>query len=172
MTLDEFITQHGITVESVRVGVEPGLVPHTESLRGRPIGMRPTPTKDDDDWEHYAWSVTLNRGSVTLTVPYRMGTAHVTKTAKRSYHHEWAESLPRYEPTPPTAASVLDSLAVDSSTWEEARDFEEFASNLGFDPDSRKAERMYNECGEQAKRLRHFLGREAYDTLLWETERL
>src|SRR5687768_444956 len=51
----------------------------------------------------------------------------------------------------PTAETVLDCLASDSSGIESS--FEDWCSELGYDPDSRKAERIYNVCRKQAEEL-------------------
>ena len=72
----------------------------------------------------------------------------------------------------PDAASVLNCLASDSSSVENSREFEEWASDLGYDPDSRKAEKIYNTCIKQAERLKKFLGNDLYKILLWDTEGL
>lgn len=174
-TIDEFIKANEITMEVIRVGELPGFVPYVEPFQRRPSGVMPTPAveKDGDrDWQHFAWSATLSRGGVDLSTPFRSGIAHVTRTAKRSYYPDWGEFLPTYQPTPPTAADVLDSLANDASAWENSRSFENFASDLGYDPDSRKAEAIYRACGEIAKGLRNLLGAEGYEELLWKVERL
>lgn len=71
----------------------------------------------------------------------------------------------------PTLPGVLDCLASDAAGYENARTFEEWANEYGYDPDSRKAERLYNIIREQAKELEQFLGADSYHTLLWETER-
>lgn len=72
----------------------------------------------------------------------------------------------------PSPDNVLDSLAQESASVENARNFENWAAELGYDPDSRKAERTYQICLRQAKRLDNFLGSNNYNTLLWEVERL
>lgn len=171
-TIAEFVSEHGITIETLRTHVVPGFVPHVEPFNRRPSGMMPTPAKDDDGWQHFAWAIRLKRPGLELDTTYRMGIAHVTKTGHRSYYPQWGESLPFYEPTPPTAEEVLDSLAGDASFYLEARDFEDFAASLGYDSDSRKAEKLYHECGEIAKKLRSFLGAAAAETLLFGVERL
>jgi hypothetical protein len=76
------------------------------------------------------------------------------------------------EPIPPDLASVLDCLISDASGYDNAKDFEDWCSEYGSDPDSRKAEATYRLIGEQAKRLRHFLGDEAYRELMYEVERM
>lgn len=70
----------------------------------------------------------------------------------------------------PTAADVLNCLASDSSIVENARSFEDWASDLGYEPDSRKAEKIFKTCEKQAERFKKFLGDELYKTLLWNTE--
>ena len=76
------------------------------------------------------------------------------------------------EPTPPDCASVLDCLASDAASYDQSRDFDEWASDFGYDTDSRKAEKTYRVCGEQSKELRHFLGDAEYRALLGDVERL
>ena len=70
----------------------------------------------------------------------------------------------------PTAAEVLDCLASDAAGYENARDFEDWASDYGYDTDSRKAEKLYRVIGKQAEKLKKFLG-DNYEALLWNTER-
>lgn len=73
---------------------------------------------------------------------------------------------------PPTTADVLDCLASDASGYDNSRNFEDWCADYGYDDDSRKAEKIYHTVAEDAKRLRHFLGNEAYNQLLNEVERL
>lgn len=70
----------------------------------------------------------------------------------------------------PEMAMVLDSLASDASLAGD-NSFEDFCSELGYDPDSRKAEKTYKACKHSASRLEKFLGSEAYQTLVYNTER-
>lgn len=76
-----------------------------------------------------------------------------------------------FVPVPPTLTEILDSLALDASGIEGARTFEEWASDYGFDVDSRKAMKSYKTTKRQAEKLRALLGAAAYDTLLYGTER-
>jgi len=73
---------------------------------------------------------------------------------------------------PPTLAEVLDCLASDAAGVDNAKDFEDWASEYGYDTDSRKAERIYDVCKAQAQELKDLLGGKAYAQLLYETERL
>jgi hypothetical protein len=73
---------------------------------------------------------------------------------------------------PPTLADVLDCLASDASGVDNAQSFEDWASEYGYGTDSRKAERTYRICEEQAQKLKALLGQDAYNQLLYSTERL
>jgi hypothetical protein len=107
------------------------------------------------DWGRGAteWQVTLRaeRNGATMIVPFHMGSAHTDA---------------------PDLATVLDCLALDSAGFENATGFADWADEYGFDSDSIKALRTYEQVEEQAHSLRALLGQEAYDELLFCTERL
>ncbi len=114
-----------------------------------------------------------NIGNIGEVAPHDIRTKYAPT---KGYHEKESVDLHEYrqhctEPTPPDLASVLDCLASDSSSFDNARDFDDWASEYGLDTDSRKAERTYRVTGDQSKRLRHFLGEELYRDLLWHTER-
>jgi hypothetical protein len=67
---------------------------------------------------------------------------------------------------------VLDEVAAEAAVVETARCFEEWAVQMGFDPDSRHAERVYRAWRRRTSNLRTLLGNERYEQLLWRTERL
>jgi hypothetical protein len=97
------------------------------------------------------WKCVLRCCKRQMTVPFSMGPAHSKE---------------------PTVEDILSCCASDSATVENTRSFEDFADALGYDPDSRKAERIYEVCKRQAESLKRLLGPEAYETLLWDTEQL
>ena len=72
----------------------------------------------------------------------------------------------------PEAAEVLNAVACDAASYNDAKTFEDFADELGYDPDSRKAEKIYNACGKSADNLKTLLGPELYEALLYDTEHL
>ncbi len=76
--------------------------------------------------------------------------------------------IKKYRPTPenPDLETALYSLASDSQALPNYECFEDWASEYGYDEDSREAERTYNLCIKQARELRDVLGREAFDQLL------
>src|SRR5579884_1289213 len=72
----------------------------------------------------------------------------------------------------PELPDVLDAVAAQSAVVEQASGFEQWALEMGFDPDSREGERVYRAARREAKRLRELLGEDQYARLLWQTERL
>lgn len=107
----------------------------------------------DDSTQMDHWLCTMRSRKHSMRVHFSMGYGHNGKA--------------------PTAADVLDSLASDSASIENARDFADWASDFGYDADSRKAERTYRACERLARRLRRFLGSDdSYQALLFDTERL
>jgi hypothetical protein len=72
----------------------------------------------------------------------------------------------------PTSDELLDCLASDAASVDNARSFEDWAGDFGYDTDSRKALRTYKTCEKQAAKLKALLGDEAYEQLLYHTERL
>jgi hypothetical protein len=95
--------------------------------------------KDQYDWDHYAWTVTIN--SATFT--YRMGLAHKTRFG---------------QPTPPKQDDVLHSLFMDAQCG--SLSFNDFCSEFGYDNDSLKAFDTYRGCMESGEKLRKALGSE------------
>jgi hypothetical protein len=107
------------------------------------------------DWtDAYHYKVTLSSRVESsrrqMTVYFSMGYAHNNE---------------------PTAADILDCLASDAASVDNARSFEEWAADYGYDTDSRKAEKIFRACEAQAAKLSAFLGDE-YSNLLYETERM
>lgn len=86
----------------------------------------------------------------------------------------------------PTLADVLDCLASDASGYENAivdakqkqswgflrLTFESWASEYGYDTDSRKAEKTFRAIKRQAEQLKRTIDVEAYEELLYNVERL
>jgi hypothetical protein len=89
-----------------------------------------------DDWDCNEWKATLRYGKKQLTTPFYTGMAI----------------------SEPSEDDILSSLLLDKSCYDNARHFEDFANELGYDTDSRKAEKIYNACGKTSKKLKKFLG--------------
>jgi len=72
----------------------------------------------------------------------------------------------------PTAKEVLNCLAMNAACIENCRDFREWCAELGYNIDDRQAKKIYNACLKETTKLKKFLMQNAYNELLWETERL
>lgn len=70
----------------------------------------------------------------------------------------------------PTARDVLLCVAADCATVADGISFEEWAAELGYDPDSRKAEGDHKKILAEAERLSKFLDEGEIDTLLWKVD--
>ncbi len=94
------------------------------------------------------WRCVFRSKGRTMTVHFSQGSAHTSE---------------------PTAAMVLDCLAMDAVLHDEP--FESWAQSLGFDEDSRKAEKIYKACQKQTESLKRFLG-DTFEDLLFQVDRL
>lgn len=144
--------------------------------------------KGEKPWEHFAWDVTLTYGEQHLSTPYKCGMGHVegyregsgrvrTEAQLRAAKldpHTVAGANARANPVPraPSAFDVLNSLVSDATCWNCARGFEEFCADLGYDEDSRTAERVYNACAETYKQLRSLLGSDFESVLSMDEDAL
>jgi len=68
----------------------------------------------------------------------------------------------------PEVGEVLNCLASDI----DGTSFEEWCAEYGYDSDSRKAHALWTTCRKQADKLQTFLGCEAFQELLYDTERM
>lgn len=86
--------------------------------------------------------------------PYRKGTvAYVEALQRASKGFE------------PDVVELLECLQGDFNVLNEEC-FEDWAENLGYDTDSRAAEKTYNACVKQARDFRSVVGREAFEVFL------
>lgn len=92
-----------------------------------PINQRPDKLMSDMAPGSTHYRVLIKRGNREMTIHYSQGPAHGTE---------------------PSDESVFHSLLTDSSDIESGYEFEEWCDNLGFDSDSRTAERIYKACEE------------------------
>lgn len=113
--------------------------------------MQPDATADDVAWHRSAnhYKITLKRAGKRLTTYFSTGSG-------------WTED--------PGMKDLLHSLSMDAAGVENNPTFEEWASEYGFDPDSRKAERGYNLTKKIAASLKKFLGDDLYKDFLWKMD--
>lgn len=159
------------------------------------------PDSNGDEWHktatHFLATLTA-KGGQSMSNYYSMGSGHLANyirekikdrelpypiTAKdaekalrkvHSLHDQqvYNELVSRYGAGfAPKIEDIINSLTLDASSYEGARNLEDFCSEFGYSTDSRKAEAMYRACGETAKQLRYLIGREGFDALLYNTER-
>jgi len=129
--------------------------PISEVLRGANVRFSceytdKNPHMDNPEMDH--WKCKIRCGRQSMTLVFSMGSGHHGKE--------------------PELYDVLDCLASDAAGYENARSFEEWCGEYGYDTDSRKAERTYKTIGKQAEALKRVLGEELYKALLWDTERM
>lgn len=124
---------------------------NVESIPARPDREDITDAKEQE-WNDSAfhYKVTLRKGPKRMLVYWSAGSG---------------------VPEPPKVDEILDNIAADAASFENARSFEDWAGEYGYDTDSRKAEKIYRTVGDQAKKLKQLLGDELYKELLWKTER-
>lgn len=77
---------------------------------------------------------------------------------------------------PPTAADVLNALALDASGYENASDFDDYASEYGMPMDTaaerREARKLYAAVEREREKLKEFLSPAEYESILYDTESL
>ena len=97
-----------------------------------------------DDWQKTAnpWTVILKNGKKRLTVPFFTGQGLTSE---------------------PSADSVLWCIVSDANLGE--YDFNWFCDTLGYDSDSRTAEKIHRECQTWRKKLKRFLG-DSFDQVM------
>jgi hypothetical protein len=84
------------------------------------------------------WKTTLHLQRRRMTVQFHMGLGHKGKE--------------------PEVTDVLGCMVMDAQSIEDTDSFEDWADELGYDPDSRKAERIYKATQTEANKLRRLLG--------------
>lgn len=136
------------------------------------------------------WRVTVkHNGRDVLTTDYMAGSGHCPaykasvkalggpnslnraefirrecETGFKGLYHSQIIMNDRKSPLLPDTLDVLASLAMDSDVLD-AGGFESWASDLGYDTDSRKAESIYQACLDIALKLRAALGDAGLQTL-------
>lgn len=91
---------------------------------------------------------------------------HKTKargTVHDSRHWDLIESSFK-RAAPLSIGSILESLQCDSRDWEST--FEDWASDCGYDTDSRKAESIFRACQDTAKTIRRAFGADVFNNFL------
>lgn len=172
--LQAAIDKHGLSIKSE-------FIPFSKSRNAEP-------GKDGKSWRSLNWRVTLQRVSLVepgtvrdiITTDYSAGVAHCPayRADVKTFGHR--NSVMRHDAIAfeiehgrsfghfasrgfgdmPDTVDVIASLVRDADVLD-VGSFEEWAADLGLDPDSRKAEATYRACLEIALKLRAGLGETA-----------
>lgn len=125
------------------------------------------------------WRVTVKRnGREILTTDYSAGIAHCPAYSEKSlslhntmafdtaikYEVEHGRAFHGRKPIIPEPTAVISSIVMDCDVIDYPS-FEEWASDFGFDADSRKAESIYRTCLEGALKMRAAIGYQALTEL-------
>ena len=76
-----------------------------------------------------------------------------------------AAKLARNQGVKPELADVMHSLLLDGEAFFNAQSFEDWASEFGYEPDSRKAEALYRQCDATGRKLAGALSKETLDAV-------
>ncbi len=98
------------------------------------------------------WRCTIRAGKSRMSLVFSMGSGHRGKR--------------------PELANVLDCLASDASGYENVLAFEDWCAEYGYETDSIRALKTFRAVKRQSERLQKLLGDSAYQTLLYDCERL
>lgn len=66
----------------------------------------------------------------------------------------------------PGISDLLECLILDASGFDRSQSFEDWADEYGYDPDSRKAERIYKAVEVESLRLKEFFGDDLFEEAL------
>lgn len=178
MTIQEFIAEQGITLTAQAVPENPNME-----------------DKDSDWFKHAAhFHCTFIKGEKSFSMYYSAGignviswglskdaphdVSHKLRSAKvnqmsstrRTVYQDQALQFAKSK-YKPDGADVLDCLAMDADVYN-YRSFEDWAECMGYDTDSRSAERTFNLCKAQARQMEYMLGAESFRVLVEEIERM
>ncbi len=142
----------------------------SSALKALPIKLtaKHVALEKEGDWYHDKWEVTIELEGRTMTTSYSTGIGHrVAKpgiekiwngysTPEGNMRDEKAAERGFSKPGKVDLADLVSSLILDSSALD--ADFEEWAGDLGFDPDSRKALATYLACQKSGTQTRRLLG--------------
>lgn len=172
-TIDQFIKENGLTATFTKVPENPNMADaqwrkdsrhyHVQIKNGKPIQGPDT----------YKVNTYFSVGAAWLN---QHAPQKARGTMQQSIAQRWGEDsevdmiLLQYGK--PELRDVLDCLAMDSSGVYDGQEFEAWASDYGYDTDSRKAENTFNLIKKQTKDLKALLGESAFKELIESVERL
>lgn len=131
-------------------------------------------TNADDEWRRAAnrWELTLHYDGRDLRIPFWQGSGHQIELPTRGRMTDVYGWTIKYRtvarggdvyqyPKAPTLLSVLECLASEVNLGDQL--FEDFCADLGYDTDSRKAYKSWEESRDLMLRIRDWLGHEQFE---------
>jgi hypothetical protein len=146
MTLQEFLSAHKFGISSVAV---------------------PNFSKE----KSYKYHVSIELAGKGTTLEFTKGLAHVgyrvddkwvTLTWQELKKYEKKTLLKRAQPIPPQLDEVMSCVQSDCRCVCDNIIWEDFANEMGMNPDSIKDRRVYEACQEQYKKFRDLMGRQLF----------
>lgn len=170
-TIQQFLTKYPVTIELTEVPENPSM----EKSKDEMINYYVTLAFEGRMMSLYfstglGW-VETRTGQSAQGVTYRKrDKTFLVRSGNTLYDGNDGRMFGKYRIRKPKVEDVLNCLASDASGIDQS--FEDWASELGYDTDSRKAEQIYQTCQKQARELRQLLGVTVFEELLNDTERL
>ena len=152
VSIEQFVSENRIIMTAERTDSNPNMQDSANMDHWKCVLIIKALKEGFDTWHGYKGKL----GACQYT------TRRMTVYFSQGYGHNGKE---------PKVLDVLDCLASDASSVDNS-DFESWCGEMGWDTDSRKAEKTYKVCEHLSGRLRNFLGSAAlYERLLYGTER-
>jgi hypothetical protein len=170
------IARERVNMLAAELGLEIAcqFVPFSQSRNAKPRAG------SDKPWRSLNWRVTLSaKGREGLTLDYSQGEGYAPASKGNRFPDKWSKAAavaveietgrkakpdfggkpyPGREPIPaPDIADILHCVAMDSGVLDYAT-FEDWASEYGYETDSRSAESTYRECLAHALAFRAMIG--------------
>jgi hypothetical protein len=152
----------------------------TQELTDKGFALESELVRDDFDGREGAsvWSVTVTRNGQSFQTEYTHGCHFRHRRNGQPVQYpalggrmtiDQLEKNKRTIPDEPTLADVMSSLVSDAQCVADGQTFEDFADELGYDTDSRNAERIYNGCRDEYFGLIRLCG---VDTLVYQLSQM
>jgi hypothetical protein len=161
--LSDFMQRHGVTVQFHKAGIDRS----GDCVQFRYQAQVTRAGKSEFfDYSGGVAAFLSSRDRALLVAPvrdWRGLCGHILKGTRLIDCPDVAAAYERiYSASKPEAESLLDCLKLDASGPDT---FEEWASEYGYDTDSRQAEATFRACQDNSRRLKSLLGREAFAEL-------
>lgn len=150
-----------------------------DDLSARGVTLEATLVRDEFNGRdgQAVWAVTILRNGQSFQTEFSQGCAYryypkssrLGKWQPHPYHQRMTIYLEnRYKqskPSKPTIDSVMACIVSDAQCVAFGQTFEDFAADMGYDEDSRSAEKCYNACRDEYFALIRLFGSDGFEEL-------